>query len=234
MIVPDVESQADPRPIADVAFSPDGQLKAIARFSEVSLLPTSDRQAEKKLTKFPGKVNAVHFSANGQLLVTASGVTGLGGVAALWRIADGSLVKEFQGHRDTLYDAELSPDGTLLATCSYDKAIILWNAETGKQLQTLSGHNGAVYDVAFSPDGNFLVSASADDTCKVWRVSDGERMDTLGQPLKEQYTVTFSPDGRFIAAGGADNRIRVCGSSRRTARGSTRSSSPDSPMKDLF
>ncbi len=213
LVVPEVKPRVDLKPITDLALSPDGSLLAVARFADVTITSTEGASPSgnmvRRLTEFPGKVNAIHFSQDGSQLVAASGVVGLGGVASLWSMADGSLIREFPGHRDTLYDAELSPDGTILATCSYDKTIILWDAATGKSLRTLTGHNGAVYDVAFSPDGKFLVSASADDTCKVWRIADGKRMDTLGQPLKEQYSVTFSPDGRFIVAGGADNRIRV-------------------------
>ena len=210
LVVPAVESHTDTRPVASVDFSPLGDWLAIARHNQVILEPQGVQGdvAPHSIGSHVGAVNAVHFAGDDRL-VTASGVAGLGGVAAIWNVADGQLIKEFKGHRDTLYDAELSPDGTVLATCSYDKLIILWNVETGEPLRELAGHNGAVFDVAFSPDGRFLVSASADDTCKVWRVSDGLRLDTLGQPLKEAYTCRFSPDGRFIVAGGADNRIRV-------------------------
>ncbi len=218
LIVPQIESHVDRRPITAIAQSSDGRL-AVARYGQVALFADASLDASAgaldeakpsvSLDGFPGKVNAVHFAAEGSRLVTASGVEGLGGVAALWDTGDGALIRQFKGHRDILYDAELSPDGTTLVTCGYDKRIILWDAETGEQVRTLDGHNGAVYDIAFSPDGRFLVSASADDTCKVWRVADGERLDTLGQPLKEQYTCAFSPDGKMIVAGGADNRIRV-------------------------
>lgn len=210
LVVPDVESHNDTRPVASVDYSPSGDWLAIARHDQVILEPQGVRGdvSLHSIGTHPGPVNSVHFAGDDRI-VTASGVAGLGGVAALWNVADGQLIREFKGHRDTLYDAELSPDGTVLATCSYDKLIILWNVETGEPLRDLAGHNGAVFDVAFSPDGRFLVSASADDTCKVWRVSDGLRLDTLGQPLKEAYTCRFSPDGRFIVAGGADNRIRV-------------------------
>ncbi len=215
LVVPKVESHVDRHPIAALDQSVDGNKLAVARYGEVlvyEVSPEGDIAAEKPvltLKDFPGSVTAVHFVGDGSRLVTASGVTGLGGVADLWDVATGERLSQFNGHRDILYDAELSPDGELLATCSYDKLIVLWDVASGEQVRTLAGHNGAVYDVGFSPDGRFLVSASADDTCKVWRVEDGERMDTLGQPLKEQYTCTFSPDGKTIVAGGADNRIRV-------------------------
>ena len=210
LIVPKIKPPANVDPaITAIDWSPDGKLLAIARFGNVELLDTKTQKSEKTIKGFPGKVNSVEFSADGQHLVTASGVVGLYGEAAIWNVSDGSLVRKFSGHRDTLYDATPSPNGGTLATCGYDRRIILWDTASGTQLRSLSGHNGAVYDLAFSPDGTVLASASADETVKLWKVADGLRLDTLGQPTEEQYVVTFSPDGRFVLAGGADNRIRV-------------------------
>ncbi len=212
LLVPKVPAHAKVRPILAMDATPDGRWLAVAKDAEVGLYSRSSPRTaapQRTLGKFPGKVTALHFSPDGKRLITASGVAGLGGVAAIWAVADGTLVRRFDGHRDILYDAELSPDGKWLATCAYDKKIELWDAVSGKPVRTLEGHTGGVYDVGFSPDSRFLVSASADDTCKIWRVTDGQRMDTLPQPLKAEYTCAFSPDGRTIVAGGADNNIRV-------------------------
>lgn len=211
--VPHIASHVKISPITGLALSPDGSALAVARFGEVSLFrkspTTMNWEPSGTLDGFPGKINAVHFCQNGTRLVTASGVEGAGGISTLWEWPALTRIRDFKGHRDAMHDAEVSPDGKILATCGHDKEIILWDVESGAVLRTLSGHNGAVYDLAFSPDGNVLASASADDTCKLWRVADGERLDTLGQPLKEQYSIEFSPDGKFVVAAGADNRIRV-------------------------
>ncbi len=212
--VPKIATHARVRPITALDVTRGGTLMAVARYESVSLDRIDPGGAGpsdpvRVWNDFPGKVTAVHFSADGSRLVTASGVAGLGGLATVRDLKSGAIAQSFKGHLDLIYDAELSPDGKTLATCSYDRTVILWETSTGASLRTLSGHNGAVYDVAFSPDGSFLVTASADDTCKVWRVADGLRLDTLPQPLKEEYACAFSPDGRFIAAGGADNTIRV-------------------------
>ena len=209
LVVPKIASRAKARPVTAVAFSSDGKRRAVARFGSVELFEASADTPKRVLDDFPGKVTAVHFSRDGGRLVTASGVVGLGGEAALWNTEDGALIRRFQGHRDLLFDAALSPDGKILATAGYDRVIKLWNSEDGAASRNLEGHNGAVYKLAFSPDGRFLASASADDTCKVWRVADGLRMDTLPQPLKEEYACAFSPDGKSIVAGGADDTIRV-------------------------
>lgn len=210
LIVPKIAAPAGvEKPIASVAVSPDGSRLAVARFARVEVREAGSLKLVHELTDFPGKVNAVQFSADGKFLVTASGITGLYGRAQVWDAKKDRLIRTFEGHRDTLYAATLSPDGTVLATASYDRKIVLWDFASGKQLRSLEGHNGAIFDLAFHPDGTILASASADQTIKLWHVETGIRLDTLGQPLKEQYVVRFSPDGKHVVAGGLDNRIRV-------------------------
>ncbi len=210
LVVPHVPPQAEhPAPVTAVAISPDGQRRAVARFRSVAVYEGDADQPRWAFDEHPGKVNAVEFSADGRWLLTASGVTGLYGLATLWDLDSGEVVRRFEGHRDVLYGATLTRDGNTLATGSYDHTAILWDVATGEPQHRLAAHNGAIFDVAFSPDGTLLATASADETCKVWHVASGQRFDTLGQPEGEVYSVAFSPDGRFVAAAGADHRIRL-------------------------
>ncbi|RLS55397.1 MAG: hypothetical protein DWH91_09610 [Planctomycetota bacterium] len=200
-------SRGLPDPITALDWSGDGKWLATAQFGRVELRATGDLKPAYSLEGIAGKVTAIHF-AGPDRLVTASGVPGLYGQAILWNLTTRQPIREIRAHRDVLYDAELSPDGKLLATSSYDRKIILWSADSAEQIRSFDGHTGSVYDLAFSPDGTALVSASADDTCKVWQVATGERLDTLSQPLKEAYSVSFTPDGQSIVSTGADSRIR--------------------------
>lgn len=209
LTVPSISpSQTVSKPIASLAWSPENDLIAIARFSEVDLLSGKSNKIVRTIKGLPGKVNSVRFSPDGKWLITSSGTTGLFGQAAIWDVATGKKLKEFIGHKDVLYAAEVSPDQRWLATGSYDQNIILWEIASGKQVRQLTGHNGAVFDLEFSPDSATLISAAADSTVKVWQVTTGKRLDTLSQPLKEQVSLAFSKDGQFILAAGADNRIR--------------------------
>ncbi|MGE0758193.1 MAG: WD40 repeat domain-containing protein, partial [Pirellulaceae bacterium] len=194
--------------ILALAYSPDGKLLAVGRFGLVEIRDVATDGVLSTLRDLPGKVNSLHFSQDGTRLVAATGITGLLGTATVWNVASGQRLLELEGHRDILYDAEFSPDGRWIATCSYDRKVMLWDASNG-QSRTFEGHNDAVYDLAFSPDGTVLASASGDKTVKLWHVATGERLDTLSQPQGEQYAVVFSPDGRYVLSGGADNRIRV-------------------------
>ena len=195
-------------PVTAAAFSPDSMTLAVGKGNAVEVLNPADGAVVRRL-ETPGKVNAVHFSADGKQLIAATGVIGLNGSALVWNVADGALVREFGGARDTLYDAEFSPDGTVVVTAGYDRVIRFYNAGDGKLIRSLDIHKGAVFDLAFSPDGKVLASASADFTVKLWRVADGERLDTLNQPLGEQNAVLFTRDGEHIVSAGADKRIHL-------------------------
>ena len=208
LVLPKITPKVAPRkPINAVAYA--ARVIAIARYGEVELMSFETRLPLRTLSGHRGNVNALAFAAEGKYLFAAAGENGLFGEVRQWNVADGKLVRAFEGHRDALFSVAVSPDGKTLATGSYDQKIKLWNIESGEEVRTLSGHNGCVFDLAFRPDGKLLASASADRTVKLWDVASGERRDTLSQSLKELHTVAFSPDGKRLAAGGVDNRIRV-------------------------
>ena len=87
-------------PVVAMDATRDGRWLAVARGAEVGLYtPGSARgpAPDRTLGKFPGKVTALHFTRDGSRLVTASGVAGLGGVAAIWNVADGALDPAVRG-----------------------------------------------------------------------------------------------------------------------------------------
>ena len=195
-------------PITAIAVSKDGRRTAKARFAAVVIESTDGKPVEIKDPDL-GKINSIEFSADGERLLIASGLTGAYGRAAIFDTHSGRLLKEFVGHRDVLYAAVFAPDQSIIATAGYDRKIVLWDIETGEIKRELLGHNGAIFDLAFSPDGKVLASACADETVKVWNVDQGTRLDTLSQPEGEVYCVAFTRDGNQLIASSEDNRIRV-------------------------
>ena len=213
LVVPTLAPSKAAKPVTAAAASPDGTRLAVARGRTVEIMAVENGQPQSKplviISDVPGPVAAVHFSRDGSRFVIATGIVGLRGVAEIRDAGTGRLMQSFGGHRDLVYDAELSPDETLLATAGYDRSIKFWNATDGTLVRSIDVHNGAVFDLAWHPTGKVLASASADETLKLWRASDGVRLDTLSQPQGELTSVTFTPDGKHVIATGRDKRIHL-------------------------
>jgi WD40 repeat protein len=157
-----------------------------------------------------GHVEAVRAIAiNGELLATGGGLPAQKGEVKVWNLQTRQLVATVQGHTDCVYAVALSPDGSKLATASYDKMIYLWDPRTGAQIRPLKDHIDAVYALAFTPDGTKLISAGADRTVKVWNPATGQRLYTLSESTDSLQSLAVSPDGKQVVAGGNDKTIRI-------------------------
>uniref|UniRef100_A0ACD5GTA2 WD40 repeat domain-containing protein n=1 Tax=Desertifilum tharense IPPAS B-1220 TaxID=1781255 RepID=A0ACD5GTA2_9CYAN len=68
------------------------------------------------------------------------------------------MIRHLLGHDDYVRSLSFSPDGTRLASGSWDQTVKLWDISTGEEIATLKGHADAVVSVNFSPDGQILAS----------------------------------------------------------------------------
>ena len=73
-----------------------------------------------------------------------------------------------------------SPDGSLVATSSYDETIRLWNTRTLKHKATLIGHIDEISSIKFSPDGKTLATGSYDKIIRLWNTKNWKTQDDIG------------------------------------------------------
>lgn len=106
------------------------------------------------------------------------------------------------GHSGVVTSVAFSPDGSLMASASFDAKIKLWKTADGSLLRTLSGYGNDVNSVAFSPDGATLASSGMDGTIRLWHVLDGAPQRTLSLSRYYAHDVAFSPSGAVLATGG--------------------------------
>ena len=117
------------------------------------------------------------------------------------------------GAQESITAVAFSPDGSLVATNSFDGRLRIHDARSGELRRALGadverGGRG----LAFTPDGKNIVCAGfhMDKLVRLWNVENGNLVRAYaGHNEIEAYAIAVSPDGRWLASAGTDKQILV-------------------------
>jgi serine/threonine protein kinase len=189
-----------------VVYSPDGSHLATGSWdTTVRIWRADNGEPVRTLTGHTDGILALAYSPNGSLLATA----GSDKTVRVWSSV-GEPVRTMTGHTGGVSSLAYSPpDGSQLATASWDWTVQVRKAETGAVLYILIDHKNSVRSVAYSHDGSQLVTASDDETVRVWRADTGAMVRMLKGHTGGVNAVVYSPDGSALATASSDKTARI-------------------------
>ena len=187
-------------PVRALAISSDGQTAISGSFDSTAIRWSLTHSAAEQVLRFhDDAVNAVVLFKDGR-----AATAGADGRIAIWTAGNAQPDTVLQGHTAPIAALAISPDGTTLASASWDQTVRLWPLAGGAP-RVLDGHTQNVNGVAFAPDGRALVSVSYDQSLRIWPLAGSVAPVVVALPAPLN-AVAIAGDGE-IAAGGADGRL---------------------------
>ncbi|MFS8198524.1 WD40 repeat domain-containing protein [Streptomyces sp. CWNU-52B] len=122
------------------------------------------------------------------------------------------------GHAAPVTDVAFRPDGSQLATCSYDGTVLLWDVRNPARPEPLARlhHRRLVNAARWNPvRTDLLATASADKTVAVWRIPerpDVQRptlLTVLARHTDDVNAVAWMPDGHRLICVSEDGRATL-------------------------
>lgn len=141
----------------------------------------------------------------------------------VWNVQSSQLVDRLSGHEGPVSDLAFSPDGSLLASGSWDHTARLWSFFGRTPLSEPMVVQSEVLAVAYRPDGKYIAVSSMDGLISVWNVKTGQQeieidgkhdIGGFGRHAGDRFAaknsargkhftnLSYSLDGSMILAGG--------------------------------
>jgi WD40 repeat protein len=210
-----IGSADEPSTFADrviaLDFSPDGRLLATgggqpSRSGELKLWNPADGSLVRTMPDaHSDTICSVRFSPDGTLL--ASGAADR--TMKVFNVANGSLMKSFEGHTHHVLGVAWRADGQQIATAGADNSVKVWDFASGEQRRTIEAFSKEVTAITFVGTTPRAMTSAGDHYLRLFNTDNGVQdkiyfgandfLDALG----------VTPDGTLVAAGGQDGVLRV-------------------------
>ncbi len=217
--------------IPDIEYSPDGkQLATASNDASVKIWDLDKGVLVTSYVDFGGRVSDIDYLPGGDYMLVALGDAGnfpdgtdnpADGSAYLWDLRNRAQSQIYAGHTNLGRAADISPDGSLVASGSgplalpndpadLDATARIWDAVTGEEIAVLRGHEHMVDSVRFTLDGQFLLTASWDGTIRRWDLnSKKEEVDRYSIPDARVNMIDVLPNGSHFVSASDDTIIRL-------------------------
>ncbi|KAG2337055.1 WD40 repeat-like protein [Suillus weaverae] len=145
-----------------VSYSPDNSKLAAGTDKHITIWNT---KTGEELLKIEQRAFKVAFTPDGLRLVSGN----LNDI----RISDattGDIIKQFDVHTHNFYSLAIAPNGTKLATTSFDNTTRFFDLITFEPIGEPLEHPHAVLGLAFSEDNQLIATGCGDNLVRTWTV----------------------------------------------------------------
>jgi WD40 repeat protein len=166
----------DRRPIASVAFLPDGRL-VVGSAAGVRIWNLTDGTSSLLFSDL--LASAVPSPDGRRLLLLRAGLRpgGAVGVAAIYDVETGRTTP-LASHGNQVTCLAWHPSGEQVVTGSQDGTVRIGGVD-GSEPHLLFGHEAQVWDVIVDPLGRWLASGGDDGATRLWPMPEGQPFHTL-------------------------------------------------------
>ena len=201
-----------------LAFSADGKMLVSgsgdpSRSGELKIWdPVTGQLIREVKNAHSDTVLGVDFSNDGKLVAAGAADK----FVKVFTVADGKLVKSFEGHTHQVLGVSWRRDGRTLVSAGADNAVKVWNLETGEVKKTVQGFTKEATSIAFVGVTDQFLTTGGDGKVRLVNEAGGDVRSFSGN-TDFVYAAAAKPDGKIVIAGGQDGVLRVWNGATGTA-----------------
>jgi WD40 repeat protein len=186
-------------PVECLALSPDGKTLASSCLGESLRLWDTQTGKQISSTSVPesSNVGAMVFTPDSNQLALSGHVDPR---IKLVGLADGKIVRTFEGHKDWVSGLALSSDGKTLYSTSWDGSLRVWDVSSSKELRRWDHPNVGIRCMALAPDEKSLAYGTDDGMVHIRDLaSNKDRVTPWKAARCFVLSIAFSPDSKRVA-----------------------------------
>ena len=138
---------------------------------------------------------------------------------AMWNLSTGEQEFVSKGEHDwQIMRVGFSPDGSTVATASFDKTAKLWDAKTGDLLATMKGHTDRLKYITYSPSGKYILTSTGKQwpyvpkgpvSARTWDAKTGKQIAEFKAHMDTIRIAKFSQDEKYVLTSSDDHTARL-------------------------
>jgi len=188
-----------------IAWSPNGARIASASVDKtVQVWGATDGSSVFTYHGHSAAVRDVAWQHSGQHIASGSRDK----TVQIWNATNGSGAVILRERSLPINVITLSPDGTQIASATYD-TVRIWNIATQSTRMFLRGHTDKINSIAWSPDGRVIATASSDRSVRLWDTANGGTSLTYKGHGDVVRAVAWSPNNHYVASASFDQTVQV-------------------------